>query len=85
MWMVVSPVVLTIVIILKWIEYKPMEFDTGPRDEDKYLYPPAVQVTNNIMITVDNNMNVRCWAGCLNCLLQYSLWSTQSGSFTGQR
>ena len=52
MWMVVSPVVLTIVIILKWIEYKPMEFDTGPRDEDKYLYPPAVQVINSVMITV---------------------------------
>ena len=44
MWTFVSPLVLAAVIILKWIEYKDMEFDTGPRDQDKYLYPPAVQI-----------------------------------------
>jgi len=49
MWMFVSPLVLAAVVILKWVQYKDMVFETGPRDQDKYVYPEAVQVLGWIL------------------------------------
>ena len=43
MWLVVSPVILTVIVILKWVEYSPMYYKFGPRAEDEYTYPAAVQ------------------------------------------
>jgi len=43
MWSFVSPLVLALVIVLKWVDYKNMEFKTGTREEDVYLYPAGVQ------------------------------------------
>ena len=42
MWTLVSPLVLAVVIILKWVEYEDMEFETSTGDV--YVYPAAVQV-----------------------------------------
>ena len=42
MWTLVSPLVLTVVIILKWVEYKDMDFETSTGEI--YVYPAAVQV-----------------------------------------
>jgi len=41
MWTLVSPLVLVVVIILKWVEYKDMDFETSTGD--LYVYPAAVQ------------------------------------------
>ena len=43
MWLIVSPVILAVIVILKWVEYKPMSYKFGPRDQDVYTYPDAVQ------------------------------------------
>ena len=42
MWTIVSPLVLAVVIILKWVEYKDMDFETSTGEI--YVYPTAVQV-----------------------------------------
>jgi len=44
MWLVVSPIIMTAVIILKWVKTEPMTWKTGPWEEDVYEYPAAVQV-----------------------------------------
>ena len=42
MWTLVSPLVLAVVIILKWVEYKDMNFETS--SGGIYVYPTGVQV-----------------------------------------
>ena len=42
MWTLVSPLVLAVVIILKWVEYKDMNFETSTGGI--YVYPTGVQV-----------------------------------------
>jgi len=44
MWFAVSPLIMSAVIILKWVETKPMTWDTGPWEGDVYEYPAAVQI-----------------------------------------
>jgi len=44
MWLVVSPIIMTAVIILKWVKTEPMKWKTGPWESDVYEYPAGVQV-----------------------------------------
>ena len=49
MWVAVSPVLMATVIILKWVNSRPMEWETGPWEEDTYRYPAPVQVVGWVL------------------------------------
>jgi len=44
MWLVVSPVIMSTVIILKWVKTEPMTWKNGPWKDDIYEYPAGVQI-----------------------------------------
>ena len=49
MWVAVSPLLMATVIILKWVNSRPMEWETGPWEEDTYRYPAPVQVVGWVL------------------------------------
>ena len=58
MWTLVSPLVLAVVIILKWVEYKDMNFETSTGGI--YVYPTGVQVLGWLWSALKHLARIGC-------------------------